>query len=110
MYKRQEAHPVKNSAAARHSAAMRFACLDVYKRQGHIQFADVALPLLWNLGAVALGLALAVLLRWLAGQGHSLKTSNQLTIWILISKKRRCENNCFIQAKIRKIRLEIRFP
>ena len=38
---------------------------------GHIQFADVALPLLWNLGAVALGLALAVLLRWLAGQGHS---------------------------------------
>ena len=29
---------------------------------GHIQFADVALPLLWNLGAVALGLALAVLL------------------------------------------------
>ena len=30
---------------------------------GHIQFADVALPLLWNLGAVALG--------WLAGQGHS---------------------------------------
>ena len=38
---------------------------------GHIQFADVALPLLWNLGAVALGPALAVLLRWLAGQGHS---------------------------------------
>ena len=32
---------------------------------------NVALPLLWNLGAVALGLALAVLLRWLAGQGHS---------------------------------------
>ena len=31
----------------------------------------MALPLLWNLGAVALGLALAVLLRWLAGQGHS---------------------------------------
>lgn len=38
---------------------------------GHIQFADVALAPAVESGAVALGLALAVLLRWLAGQGHS---------------------------------------